>query len=200
MAAGAGDSTDWKALFCSLIDKTISGDVVIPSTVDTTKIAPYEFENCSNLESIVLPPQITTISANAFNKCGNITSITKSDNSGILVVDGRAFGECKKLVEIPPLAEGMTVISNWAFISCTALTSVDLPSTITAINAQAFFACSSLAYIIVRATTPPTLGANALPNQLGLIYVPDASVAAYKATTRWSDFAAKIKPLSELTT
>lgn len=200
LAAGAGDNTDWKALFCGLIDKTISGDVVIPSTVETTKIVNYEFEDCSNLENIVLPPQITSLGNFCFHNCSNLVRVTKSDNSGLTEIGNRCFGECRNLVEIPPLAEGMTTISTWAFISCTALTSVDLPSSIVQINNQAFFACNNLSYIIVRATTPPTLGSNVLPNQLGSIYVPDASVGAYKTANNWNNYAAKIKPLSELTT
>ena len=201
LAAGAGDTTDWKALFCGLIDKTISGDVVIPSTVDTTKIAPYEFENCSDLENIVLPPQITSLGNYCFNKCSNLVRVTKSDNSGLTEIGNRCFADCLKLVEIPPLAEGMTTISTWAFMSCTSLTSVDLPSSIVQINNQAFFACSNLSYIIVRATTPPTLqSASAIQNTIGSIYVPDASVSAYQAANIWSNYAAKIKPLSELTT
>ena len=199
LAAGAGDSTDWKAMFTGLIDKTISGDVVIPSTVETTKIINYEFEDCSNLESIVLPPQITSLDNFTFNKCSNLVRVTKSDNSGLTEIGNRCFADCIKLVEIPPLAEGMTTISTWAFMS-TALTSVDLPSSIVQINNQAFFACSKLSYIIVRATTPPTLqNTNAIPKTIGSIYVPDASVSAYQAANNWSIFADKIKPISELT-
>ena len=198
LAAGAGDTTDWKALFTGLIDKTISGDVVIPSTVETTKIVDYEFEDCSNLESIVLPPQITSLGNFTFHKCSNLVRVTKSDNSGLTEIGNRCFGDCRNLVEIPPLAEGMTTISTWAFMS-TALTSVDLPSSIVQINNQAFFACFKLSYIIVRATTPPTMGSNVLPNTIGSIYVPDASVSAYQAANNWSIFADKIKPISELT-
>lgn len=197
----SGDNTDWKALFCGLIDKTISGDVVIPSTVNTTKIATYEFENCSDLESIVMPPQITSVGNYCFNKCSNLVSVTKSDNSGLTEIGNRCFADCSKLVEIPPLEEGMTTIPTWAFISCTSLTSVDLPSSIVQINNQAFFACSKLSYIIVRATTPPTLqSTNAIPKAIGSIYVPDASVSAYQAANVWGNYAAKIKPLSEITT
>ena len=200
LAAGAGDSTDWKALFTGLIDKTISGDVVIPSTAATTKIVNYEFEDCSNLESIVLPPQITSLGNFTFNKCSNLVRVTKSDNSGLTEIGNRCFADCIKLVEIPPLAEGMTTISTWAFMGCTSLTSVDLPSSIVQINNQAFFACPNLSYIIVRATTPPTLqNTSAIPKTIGSIYVPDASVSAYQAANNWSIFAAKIKPLSELT-
>lgn len=200
LGAMSGDSTDWKALFTGLIDRTIAGDIVIPNTLSGTSIAAYIFQNCTGVTSITLPPQVTEIGANAFEKCSNVERIVKSDGSGITSVDGRVFGDCKKLVEIPPFAEGMTAVQNWCFIGCSALTHIELPSTITQIKGQAFYGCSHLSYIIVRATTPPTLGNNAIPNTIGSIYVPDASVSAYQAANNWSNFAAKIKPLSELTT
>ena len=53
-------------------------------------------------------------------------------------------------------------------------------------------------YAIVKATTPPTLGTN---GSMGYgnspIYVPDASVDAYKSATNWSVIASRICPLSE---
>lgn len=198
LGAMSGDNTDWRALFTGLIDKTIGGDVVIPNTVETTKIVDYEFEGGSNLESIVLPPQITSLGNFCFHKCSNLVRVTKSDNSGLTAIGTRCFGDCFKLVEIPPLAEGITIIPNWAFLG-TSLTSVDLPSSIVKISLQAFFSCSHLSYIIVRATTPPSVESNSLPNTIGSIYVPDASVSAYQAANNWSRFADKIKPLSELT-
>lgn len=56
--------------------------------------------------------------------------------------------------------------------------------------------------VVVRATTPPSL-TGALINTswvyatVGELYVPDASVDAYKAATNWSRYADIIKPLSE---
>ena len=196
LGAMAGDSTDWKALFTGLIDRTIAGDIVIPNTLSGTSIAAYIFQNCVGVTSITLPPQVTTIGKNAFEKCSNVERIVKSDGSGITVVNGNSFNDCSKLVEIPPLSEGMTAVQNWCFMGCSALTHIELPSTITQIKWQAFYGCGNLGYILIKATTPPTLDSNALPNELGPIFVPDASVATYKAATRWSDVAAKIRPIS----
>lgn len=54
-------------------------------------------------------------------------------------------------------------------------------------------------FIIMEATTPPTAGANLFQScpALTSIYVPDASVEAYKAATNWSTYASKIKGISE---
>lgn len=44
--------------------------------------------------------------------------------------------------------------------------------------------------------TPPTISATGWPTQ-AQIYVPDAAVDTYKAASIWSDYAAKINPLSD---
>ena len=54
--------------------------------------------------------------------------------------------------------------------------------------------------IIIEAVTPPTIAGNNKPNLYGAtIYVPDASVEAYKTAAGWSGFASIIKGISEYT-
>ena len=77
-----------------------------------------------------------------------------------------------------------------------------MPSTITQIGISAFYHCTALQTFIIEATTPPTLYGNAfgdtpIASKTGTIYVPDASVDTYKATSGWSNYADIIKPLSE---
>ncbi len=49
-------------------------------------------------------------------------------------------------------------------------------------------------------TTPPTLGTSAFYNinSICKIYVPDASVTAYKSATNWNTYADYIYPISEM--
>jgi hypothetical protein len=87
------------------------------------------------------------------------------------------------------------------FSNCGQLTRVVLPETLTSIGYDPFAKCNSLQAIICKAVTPPTLG-----HQMALqssdtnncpIYVPDASIDAYKAAANWSYHAARIKGISE---
>lgn len=57
---------------------------------------------------------------------------------------------------------------------------------------------STVTDFIIEATTPPTLGNNGLgtPTQLSHIYVPQASVATYKATSGWSTYSSIIEAIS----
>lgn len=94
---------------------TALATVELPSTL--TKIGNYAFYELSALESITIPANVTSIGIYAFNKTG------------------------LKSVVIP---EGITVISERMFDSCSALGSVVLPSTVTTINSRAFYGCASL--------------------------------------------------------
>ena len=62
------------------------------------------------------------------------------------------------------------------------------------IEANAFSNCPWLSEVYCRATTPPVLGEGVFSNseELGNIYVPAASVDAYKKAAGWSKFADKI--------
>ena len=213
LGAMSGDNTDWKALFMGLLDNTLVGDIVVADGV--TKIKDYCFDRCSGLTGITLPNTITEISQyafryctglteieiptsaviknNAFEKCSNLVNVTTPGGFGNLGT--RAFGDCSKLEEFE-FNDTVTEVSKWCFISCTSLKYIELPASLTSIYSQAFYSCVSLGYILIKATTPPTLDSNALPNELGSIFVPDASVDTYKAATRWSDVAAKIRPIS----
>ena len=54
--------------------------------------------------------------------------------------------------------------------------------------------------VVCLAVNPPSL-TNSSHAQFNFmsIYVPDGSVSSYKAASKWSDMASKIKPLSEYT-
>jgi hypothetical protein len=102
-----------------------------------------------------------------------------------------------QFIELP---NTLTRISNSTFAQCN-LAYLDVPENVATISTSAFNNGNrSMQYIIIRRTTPPSIqtsgsykildGTNNCP-----VYVPDASVNAYK--TAWSDVASRIYPLSE---
>ena len=98
------------------------------------------------------------------------------------------FYHCTSLKKVK-VEEGITTVSQHSFSRLSSFCIVDLPSTITTINANGFYYFSGV--LVVRAATPPT-GSVSTPSE---IYVPDASVNLYQTT--WSSLSSKIKPLSE---
>lgn len=91
----------------------------------------------------------------------------------------------------------ITLVPVRAFRYCTALESVDLPPTVTLISPLSFSGCSGLTSFTCRATTPPTLGSQALTSVPATcpIYVPANSVAAYQAASQWKARAAYIQAI-----
>jgi hypothetical protein len=89
------------------------------------------------------------------------------------------------------LPETLTTIGAYAFYNCVSLVTVNIPASVTSIGNYAFSSSSSsLETVIVNATTPPVLGTSAFStSSLKNIYVPEASLSAYKATTNWSTYS-----------
>ena len=138
---------------------------------DPTSIGNSAFSGCSNLTSIDIPNGVTSIGDNAFDDCYYLTSITIPDN--------------------------VTSIGYEAFESSN-LTSVIIGSGVTSIGEYAFWNCTYLESVTIMATTPPSIGNSIFGGEMSIptIYVPSASVEAYKSASGWSDYDSYIEPIS----
>ena len=128
-----------------------------------------------SLSSIVIPDGVTSIGTSAFWACFSLTSIVIPDT--------------------------ITSIGTSGFQACFSLTSIVIPDGVTSIETDAFRLCYSILKYELTPTTPPSLAnINAFTsiNAACKIYVPDASVTAYKTATNWVTYADYIYPISEL--
>lgn len=103
-------------------------------------------------------------------------------------------------MKLPAIVE----IGSNAFASSNKITTLDLGENCASIGTNLWGSVRfSTLTIVCRATTPPDLSGALFYSWLApttfKIYVPDASVEAYKAATNWSTYADNIKPLSEYT-
>ena len=182
------------------------------------------FNGCTSLVSIKMPSSVVELRPGAFYNCTSLRSAGDLSNIkqiGIYALSGTllegeinlasAEGEIgyssftktniTKIVSLgnATIIGGSTKSNTGAFAECGLLQSVELPSSLTEIRNWAFYKCTSLEIVICRATTPPTLvNAKAFSYTNNCpIYVPDASVEAYKTATNWSQLSDRIKPLSE---
>lgn len=141
----------------------------------TTLLNNTGFKGCSSLVEITLPASLTSIGTYAFNGCSALTKVNGLGSTQVNTLRTSAFQGCGSLVEIT------------------------LPDTLTNIENYVFRGCKSLKYFRINANTPPTLSwAPAFPSTIEAIYVPDESITAYQEATGWSDYASKIKGISEM--
>lgn len=169
MAAGRGSAVDWESIARGMMGGTEDYEVVWPS--DITTIRDYVFIK-TKLTSLTIPDGVTQIGS-------QIIGYTKVTN-----------------IVVP---NSVTKILTLGLGQCTTLKTIDIGTGINNIGAQCFRYDNALEYIIIRATTPPALEALAFDRTNNCpIYVPDGSVATYKAASRWSDVASRIFSINDM--
>lgn len=159
-------------------------DVVISNGVTT--LGTHAFGFCDGLTVVSLPPSVQTIGWSAFYECEGLKTVNLSE--GVTRIGEYSFADCRNL-SVFNIPEGVTEIGQWAFRNC-SFTSLILPSTLAAIQSNAFFDCNKLTSLTCLATTPPELWneAFATMNLSVPIYVPSGSVDAYKSKEQWNAF------------
>ena len=165
--------------------------IAIPDSV--TWIGDYAFNGCTSLASIAIPDSVTSIGYSAFQGCTGLASITIPDS--VITITNNMFYHCTGLTSIT-IPDSVSSIGSNAFAGCTSLASIVIPDSVTSIGGYAFNGCMGLASVTCQATTPPTLGNTVFDNTNGCpIYVPSASVDAYKAASKWSSYAGRIQAI-----
>ena len=128
--------------------------ITIPNNVKD--IGDYAFYRCEALTSLTIGNGVTSIGKDAFLWCYRLTSVHISDLAAWCKI---AFGsnfmypyhlylgeeEIKDLV----VPNNVTSIAEYAFHSCSSLTSVIIPNNVTSIGKGAFGGCSSLASVTI---------------------------------------------------
>lgn len=184
---------DWENIARGMLGDSNSTLFSIPDDMPLEASA-YLFYLRTNLVSLKLKDNITIIDSGCFYRCSNLGSI--SIPSTVTVISTTAFNDCVSLTEVQ-LPSSLLTLGNQTFRGCTGLTSITIPSLVNKIDAMCFYGCGNIRTMVCEPTTPPTLGNSALPPN-ATIYVPDASVNAYKAANNWSAAASRIHPISEL--
>ena len=143
--------------------------LILPNTLITIG---EEMFYQSDLRSVVIPTNVTTVGYSAFKRCSSLTTVTFEKESQLKTIGGDyyygAFSDCTALtsIEIPASVETigntafsdcsslatvtfekgsrLKTIGNNAYYRCTSLTSIEIPASVETIEATAFKRCSKL--------------------------------------------------------
>ena len=156
---------DCNAIIETAANRLIKGcnNTVIPE--DITSICAYAFEQCQRFTSVTIPKGVTTIEEGTFYFCTNLKSVI--------------------------IPEGVTSIQRAGFLSCHYMESVSIPSSMTYIGEGAFAGCDYLKDVYCYAEQVPETEDHVFlydPVYKATLHVPAGSIEKYKATEPWSTF------------
>jgi len=189
----------------------LSGDLNIPKNVK--KIENGAFVGCSGLNGrLTLPDGLESIGNDAFSSCrfrGQLIlpSTLKSIGSNAFIYNmfsgelklpsslqglgSNAFVGCSRISGTLEIPENITAIKECTFASCRSIEKLVLPSTMDVIQSGAFQDCYGLGSIVCNAVNPPYVESSAfggVSKSNVVVEVPEASLAAYRTASGWSDF------------
>ena len=147
----------------------------VPETLKTVAltsgnaISSNSFANCKNIETVVVPKNITSIGNNAFENCQSITSFVISGS--VVEIGNNAFAG-SGLINIRFDSSSQSIaIKDSAFEGCHSLQAVSIPRKVTKIGDNAFKDCASLVTFYMEDNEMLYLGNNAFENCYSLAYV-----------------------------
>ena len=156
--------------------------ITIPNSVET--IGEYAFYNCNKLKSLALPDNITRIERYAFARCSSVENFSFSGKETYIGSNAfNDFGNSATSIVIP---DSVTKLDNYAFYYCNAQ-SITIGSSVVSIGTNCFY--GNIKNIVIRATTPPTLGSSCFSTSKLQITVPKGCAELYKNAEGWSTFA-----------
>lgn len=119
--------------------------IEIPNTVNL-EYATGAFENCINLQEVILPNNLTSIPAYGFYNCKSLQEISIPES--VTIIKDGAFNGCENLININ-LPVSVTTINAYAFKNCKSLININIDNVIK-LEADAFKNCENLQSITLN--------------------------------------------------
>lgn len=110
-----------------------------------TSVEDHAFANCSNLKSVIVPKNVTTLDNAAFISCKYLSVVLPE---GLTSIGSEGFRNCFYMKEIK-LPESLTSIGGAAFGDCFSLKTLYIPKNLTSIGYQALSNLKGLLSIAV---------------------------------------------------
>ena len=134
-------SSTLSSIFGSQVKEYVLGD-------DVTSIGSYAFYNCSNVTSVTIADNVTSVGDYAFDG----TAWYNNSPDGLFYAGKIAYKYKGTMPENTSMIikEGTVKLNDHLFQSCSGLTSVTIPNSVTSIGKDAFYECTGLKKVIVQ--------------------------------------------------
>ena len=130
------DNVVGKYMFSAL---TNLQSIVLPSNI--TDIEAFAFDNCTGLKNIDIPSSVKTIGEKAFFGCTSLTQVELPIN--LTAISRQMFGDCTELAKVV-INSNVTSIGDYAFANCANLVDIDIPEKVTSIGNSVFTNCINI--------------------------------------------------------
>lgn len=155
-----------------------------------TEIPDKSMRNCPELTTLVTGENVTRIGKRALENCKKLAHF--SGRPTLKTIDDKAFYGCESFNSINFSNDPVEDIGEDAFAYCKNMTKAVLPATLKNIGSGGFYKCTALTNVTCLATVPPTCAKDnvfySLDTKNCTLYVPEASINAYKAAFVWKEF------------
>lgn len=167
--------------------------IAIPASyqgLPVVELGAYLFYDNGAITSVGLPSTLKTIGYGAFKNAVGLTSIVLPNSVTDLASD--AFAGATNLATIS-FSTSLFVIGNNAFEN-TKLSNIQLPASLTEINARSFANNALLQSVTLLGTNPPLRFPSSFENCHSALRfrVPSQALATYQADSSWSAFSSII--------
>ena len=109
-------------------------------------IGSFAFQNCPNIEEIIIPDSVETIDSHVFEGCKSLKKVILS--SSMKKIPMHAFTSCESLTLIV-IPESIEKIDFGAFFYCKSLETITLPGSLKEFSHNCFMGCDNLKTIYI---------------------------------------------------
>lgn len=165
----------------------LNGRLTLPDGLES--IGNDAFSSCRFRGPLILPSTLKSIGSNAFN-CNMFSGELKLPSS-LQELGSSAFAYCSRISGTLEIPDNITAIKEQTFNYCSSIEKIVLHSKIDVIKSGAFQDCFGLGSIVCNAVNPPYVESGAfdrVSKSNVVVEVPEASLAAYRTASGWSDF------------
>ncbi|MBR3074427.1 MAG: leucine-rich repeat protein, partial [Bacteroidales bacterium] len=168
-------------------------ELVIPSGVVSTSYSC--FRECQQLRRVVFAPGLRILGDSSLHHNEALEEVILPDTVVSIEKDALSHAYSLRHINLPPNLEKL---GRSAFLYCRKLESIVLPATLKSIGIYAFEHDKALTSITCLAPAPPAGGTEMFDDTSECpIYVPAASVEAYRTAPYWNKYAHRIREIEE---